>query len=49
MHKINSVDALFSLVLPCRWNIMKTIKAWTHFTFPGRNIKYSKLEWLVAF
>jgi alpha-amylase len=22
-----------------------TIKAWTHFTFPGRNGKYSELEW----
>lgn len=24
---------------------MQTIKAWTHFTFPGRNKKYSELEW----
>ncbi|MCA1760667.1 MAG: alpha-amylase, partial [Bacteroidales bacterium] len=24
---------------------MKTIKAWTNFTFPGRNKKYSELDW----
>lgn len=24
---------------------METIKAWTNFTFPGRNKKYSSLEW----
>lgn len=24
---------------------METIKAWTNFTFPGRNKKYSELEW----
>jgi alpha-amylase len=24
---------------------MATIKAWTHFTFPGRGKKYSELEW----
>ena len=24
---------------------MKTIKAWTNFTFPGRNKKYSEFEW----
>jgi alpha-amylase len=24
---------------------METIKAWTHFTFPGRNGKYSELQW----
>lgn len=24
---------------------MHTIKAWTHFTFPGRQGKYSKMEW----
>jgi alpha-amylase len=23
----------------------QTVKAWTHFTFPGRNGKYSKMEW----
>jgi alpha-amylase len=24
---------------------MQTIKAWTHFTFPGRKAKYSAMEW----
>lgn len=24
---------------------MRPIKSWTHFTFPGRNKKYSELEW----
>jgi alpha-amylase len=24
---------------------VETIKAWTHFTFPGRNKKYSEFEW----
>ena len=24
---------------------MQTIKGWTHFSFPGRNKKYSELEW----
>lgn len=24
---------------------LQTIKAWTHFTFPGRNGKYSELQW----
>jgi alpha-amylase len=24
---------------------MKTIKAWTHFKFPGRNGRYSQMEW----
>ncbi|MFH1672888.1 MAG: alpha-amylase [Pseudomonadota bacterium] len=24
---------------------LQTIKAWTHFNFPGRNGKYSKMEW----
>ena len=24
---------------------LQTIKAWTHFTFPGRQGKYSELEW----
>ncbi|MDN5348829.1 MAG: alpha-amylase [Bacteroidales bacterium] len=24
---------------------MRTIQAWTHFTFPGRDKKYSELEW----